>query len=131
MKFEMIQLLLCYLLDHLTNKYSRVWSSMINFVHRFSKTKEDWPSCTLGQGVEIKTLQHENESSNRIQYNNTVKDLVKGCRNRIQYVSQQSSCQQEGSLITNYSFQEKKCGGLWCCLIDHVLLKNFFYGMIP
>ena len=43
----MIQALLCYLLDLYTNKCSRLWSSMINFVDIFSTIKEDLSSCTL------------------------------------------------------------------------------------
>ena len=35
-KFEMIQLLLCPLLGPLTNKHSRVWSFMMDFLDRFS-----------------------------------------------------------------------------------------------
>ena len=48
-------------------------------VDRFSTFKENLPSCTLivilflGQGVEIRTLQHEKESINTIQYKNPVK----------------------------------------------------------
>ena len=47
---------------------------MINFVDRFSTIKGDLPICTLivilslEHGVEIRTLQYENESSNIIQY---------------------------------------------------------------
>ena len=53
---------------------------MINFVDRFSKIKEGLPSCTLivilslKQGVGIGTLQHEKESSIRLQYKNLVKN---------------------------------------------------------
>ena len=50
---------------------------------RFSTIKEDLPSCTLTvilsleQEVEIRTLQHEKESNNRIQHENTVKESSK------------------------------------------------------
>ena len=43
----MIQAFLCYFLDPFTNKYSRLWSSMINFVDIFSTIKEDLSSCNL------------------------------------------------------------------------------------
>ena len=124
-KFEMIQNFLCHLVDLLTNMYSGVRSSVINFVDRFSKIKEDLPSCTLivilslKQGVGIGTLQHEKESSIRLQY----KNLVKECRNRIQDVSEESSCQREEGLIIYYIFQDKKYWWLWCCLTDHASLE--------
>ena len=57
--------------------YRRVWSSIINFVDRFSTTKKDLPNYTLilvlslEQGLGIRTLQHEKnpvlDSSIRIQ----------------------------------------------------------------
>ena len=56
-----LKLFLHSLLDPLTKKYSRVWSSMINFV------------------------------------------------DKVQYMSEESSCQQEEPLMINYSFQGKMC----------------------
>ena len=63
---------------------------------------------SLDQEVEIRTLQHVKESSNRNQYQNSVEECVK----RIQYVSKGSSFQLEEGLIVNYSFQDKKEQGL-------------------
>ena len=75
--------------------YRRVWSSIINFVDRFSTTKKDLPNYTLilvlskEQGLGIRTLQHEKESSIRLQYKNSGKEY----RNNIQDVSEESSSQ--------------------------------------
>ena len=55
----------------------------MNFVDRSPTIKVDLPSCTLivtlslEQKVGIRILQHEKESSNRIQYKNPVKESSK------------------------------------------------------
>ena len=60
-----------------------VRSSMINFVDGFLTIKEDLSNCTLTvilfleRGVEIRTLQHEKESSNGNQYKNSAKESSK------------------------------------------------------
>ena len=65
MKCEVIQPLYFYLLDPLTKKYIKIWSSVINFVDRFPVIKQDLPSRTLililslEQGVGIRALQHK------------------------------------------------------------------------
>ena len=80
-----LKLFLHSLLDPLTKKYSRVWSSMINFV------------------------------------------------NKVQYMSEESSCQQEEPLITNYSFQGKMCQecyamlSCWPCRYLKVPLMVLFH----
>ena len=75
--------------------------------------KVDLPSCTLTvtlsleQKVGIRILQHEKESSNRIQYKNPVKESSKKKQNRnwIQNVYEESFCHQEEVLLIDYSFQ--------------------------
>ena len=52
MKFERIQPLLCYLLDPLTKKYSRVWSSLRNFMDKFQYMSEK-SSCQQEEGLII------------------------------------------------------------------------------
>lgn len=77
---------------------------MINFGDRSPAIKGDLPICTLivilslEQGVGIRTLHHESESSNRIEYKNPVNE----CIYRVQYVPKESCCQQQESLIINY-----------------------------
>ena len=51
-KFEIILLLFCFLLDPLTNKHCRVWSSIINSsISRYIKDKES--CCQQGKGLAI------------------------------------------------------------------------------
>ena len=52
MKFERIQPLLCYLLDPLTKKYSRVWSSLRNFMDKFQYMSKK-SSCQQEEGLII------------------------------------------------------------------------------
>ena len=44
MEFEKIQSLLCYLLDPITDNYSRLWSPLTNFMNKFQYISED-SSC--------------------------------------------------------------------------------------
>ena len=46
---------------------------------------------------------------------------MKNFVDKLQDMSEESSCQQKEGLISNYSFQEKMCPGIWYCLVDHVI----------
>ena len=52
-KFEIILLLLCCLLDPLTNKYCRTWSSMINLRIDSSTVKSKQSCCQQGKDLMI------------------------------------------------------------------------------
>ena len=78
-----LKLFLHSLLDPLTKKYSRVWSSMINFV------------------------------------------------DKVQYMSEESSCQQEEPLTINYSFQGKMCQEYYAVLLTMSLLESSSNGIVP
>ena len=52
LKFEIITTFLCYLLDALTNKYNRIWSSPKNLMHRFLDVSKE-SSCYQEKGIII------------------------------------------------------------------------------
>ena len=50
---------------------------------------------------------------------------------KVQYMSEESSCQQEEPLIISYSFQGKMCQEYYAVLLTMSLLESSSDGMVP